>query len=1292
MRPLPKPVPFGVLGVPGAPGVFRGSHLAACVLLLAVACGGRARVAPRPTSALDDALAEAQARVAQAPDDAAAQRELGWLQWMSGDRVRAEQAFGIALERSDGHDARALLGKAMVADAVGREEEALAVYLLLVEESWAGGDEWARAAAPYALSRLASWAGDGIAEAAGRRLDELTRSGPPELVAAGLRALGAFTDPRADAAPAAALAERRGCVPVWALGFQPGGAPHVALLSAAPQAPDVPASVQLAPARRCEAWVRPPRRRPARAVLGTFLENDRERELEIEVRFGDPDALGRVWIAGGLVLGRDSARRFLPERLVTRARVKRGVSSFVVEVAALGNDFPVEVVVRDPATGRAADGVTFAADPTTRPAGFHARAAEFVAAPPPFVPPAAPRLADTLIVDFLLARDALARRDVDAAAEAAERVHAAAPRFTPALLLQAEVGLTAPAQSRELARDEARRRLRRALEVDPGAAPARAALAALLLEDDDPTAALAALGDQLDGIPPIRYWRADLVRMAALDRRGLRAEAEAALEAALAARPDACELMAARLRFTDEHGDLAERRAAAVALVLCDGESAALAYVAGTAGEHANVILERERLLERAPDDPARHLELGRALRAAGRRADARAAFERAVALSPYAPSPRLALADVLAAGGDVPAARAVLEEGLGLSTVARDLAAALVALGGVDPIDPWRIDGLAVIREFEADERAGRRPPYDAPAVLVLDRTVVLVMPDGGRLLLTHNIVKVLQKEGLERWGELDLPGNAEVLTARTVKADGTTREPESLGDKQGLTAPDLAVGDYVEVEHLSADEPSLAFPGGFGGERFFFATYDAPLDRTELVVAARAARWPIEWDVRADAPRPTVEERPGGWRVTTFADRRRAQLSPEPSGPPTAELVASARPFAGVSLAAWRDFVAEQAYGARRGDRAVRQVARQVTAGLASPEAKAKALYDFVLSRIEDGGSLADEPALILARRAGRRVVLYLALCEAAGIPTDLLLARPRTAGEGPPPSGSPDELGYALARVRLPGGDRVVDLRYRYAPFGYLMPTVRGAPALEIPDPELTDAGAPRLETIPAAPSEADLRAVEIDVALRADGSASIEVKETMTGVAAAGWRDYLAELPPDELERDLEQRALGYYFPGVALRSVAIDGREDADRPLVITVRADAPRFARAGPDGELEIPLQPMPAQIGRRYVLLGARTTPLVYDVASVVRTSMRVRLPAGWRLVEELPPAAALAAPAGAGTFRHEAHAEPGGFASVATVDLPSLARVPAPDYPAFVRFAGAVDARESATVRAKK
>src|SRR4029078_7146577 len=120
----------------------------------------------------------------------------------------------------------------------------------------------------------------------------------------------------------------------------------------------------------------------------------------------------------------------------------------------------------------------------------------------------------------------------------------------------------------------------------------------------------------------------------------------------------------------------------------------------------------------------------------------------------------------------------------------------------------------------------------------------------------LTHQIVRVDSKDAIDRWGEVAVPAGAELLTGRTRKRDGSRREPEEIAGKEAISAADLEIGDYVEWEYVETHAPSSAFAPGFLADRVFFQSFEAPLDRSELVVIAPAAL-ALDIDPRAGAPR---------------------------------------------------------------------------------------------------------------------------------------------------------------------------------------------------------------------------------------------------------------------------------------------------------------------------------------------------------------------------------------------------------------------------------------------------
>ena len=146
--------------------------------------------------------------------------------------------------------------------------------------------------------------------------------------------------------------------------------------------------------------------------------------------------------------------------------------------------------------------------------------------------------------------------------------------------------------------------------------------------------------------------------------------------------------------------------------------------------------------------------DLAVALSAAGRHDDALAEMARLVARDPNDPQRRLRLADAQAAAGQATAARETIAALLAARPEVPEVHRAARALGVPLPLDGFRVDGRAIIRAFEA---AAVR--YTAPAVMVLDRAVMRIFPDGTVMTLTHQIVRVDSKDAVDKWAEIAVP-----------------------------------------------------------------------------------------------------------------------------------------------------------------------------------------------------------------------------------------------------------------------------------------------------------------------------------------------------------------------------------------------------------------------------------------------------------------------------------------------------------------------------------------------------
>ena len=330
-----------------------------------------------------------------------------------------------------------------------------------------------------------------------------------------------------------------------------------------------------------------------------------------------------------------------------------------------------------------------------------------------------------------------------------------------------------------------------------------------------------------------------------------------------------CSLIAQALDRAEERDH--ETRAAYLVELLsrCDAQSDAPRLWLSKHGDLPGVKAWLEQALPLSSDPVWLRSERAEVALALGSAAAASAELSALARLAPGDVNLRIRLADAELAKGEADRARTVLAEALALYPGRQEVRQAARLVGLALPLDEYRVDGRSVIRDYLA---SGRH--YPAPAVVVLDRAVEKALPDGAGIVLTHSITQVLSKDAIEHVGEVTVPEGAEVLALRTHKADGTVREAEEIAGKGAISAPNLAVGDFVEAETREFKEARAAVAPGFVAERFYFQSFDAPLDRSEYVLIAPAGA-----ELKNQHPRASAAARDqSGARRDAGADLQRA------------------------------------------------------------------------------------------------------------------------------------------------------------------------------------------------------------------------------------------------------------------------------------------------------------------------------------------------------------------------------------------------------------------------------
>jgi hypothetical protein len=869
---------------------------------------------------------------------------------------------------------------------------------------------------------------------------------------------------------------------------------------------------------------------------------------------------------------------------------------------------------------------------------------------------------------WLLARAAMGD-DRALSRSAVDKAVLASNAGAPALALRAQQLLPDPEVPDRIGRGRGLSDLQEAVRKDPHMLRARLTAAALERDSERYDDAAQEL-DKADALlhdekvqPPPRLLAA---RARLLDARGNGAGARAKAEAALKAAPGRCDTLQLLADITRRDGPLAEMKKYAEALLPCQEGVATAAQMARDRGDlsRAEELLKLYAALR--PAQASRLEQLAELLAARKQVPSAVAAVRNAAALSPRSAEPWRRLAGLLELLGETKGASEARRAALRLSPGDLQLRQQIALDDGVKLLSWTDRDGAALARTKAS-------APQGYSAVRLLDYGAAQLFPDGGGVERVHTVARVLDKKGVTKFGEAQVPADAQVLHLRTLKPDGRALEPESIPEKEGVSLPGLEPGDSVEIDYLRGFGPRGPEMPGFTLSAFFFRDDETPLTESTYEVLAPG---PFEVDAHNLTLPPGAIERDGDRVRFHYTARNVTPLQTQAHAPVENETMPWVQIGAGAGQKEMIRSIADWSILRARPGSATLQVAREAV-GRSAIETVTKidtAVAQAVRGR-SNGTDFSASAAHVLAQGRGNRLLVLKAALASAQIPSHLVLTR--TFGNDPARYRFPrgELFGYAVLRIDLPDGPVWVDPSYRLAPLGQLPAFVRGQDAWVVPEPGEEPA---QIRTPSALPDQRDGRSVTLDLKLAPDGSASGNGRDEHFGFEAASLKDALERLDRDQRKQAVEAM-LGRGLRGVALDQLATEHETDlgGSATLVYGLHLDLARRDGA----QLFVPGSLLPARLTRRWGSAGDRTVPLLIDSAEILDARESISLPPGKHLSAAAQPVSLRTR---FGEYRWSAREEGGALVIEESLALPQQ-RVAAADYPAFTEFTRAVDATQT-------
>jgi hypothetical protein len=466
----------------------------------------------------------------------------------------------------------------------------------------------------------------------------------------------------------------------------------------------------------------------------------------------------------------------------------------------------------------------------------------------------------------------------------------------------------------------------------------------------------------------------------------------------------------------------------------------------------------------------------------------------------------------------------------------------------------------------------------------------------------------------------------------------------------------------------------------------------------RQKTLIVRSPASLPVRLMVRGELhPLSTTGDKDGKV-VWTYSIQDVPPLREEPDQPPDADLIPTILIRPGtitwgehhIDLSSWAGvgrFVRNIERDRDAPDAAVTEKARILTASLSDPDAKIRAVYEFVQSKInyvaislDIGGWQPHASGDVLSHLYGDckdKAALMNAMLRSIGITACSVTIRTRDVGL---PEMDAPGLSFNHAIVAIPrdaGGYLFLDPTSETAPFGDLPWQDQGVPVLVVRE----DGSVDLVET-PLMTPEKNRRRHTVTASVRPDGT----LEGTYVMEAWGARRQFMSEdLGGGAAEREQHLANLvAWLSPGAVMKEHQVKRPSGPTDPLRIEMRFEVPHYVTEA--GSLQV-VSPEIVRLKSlsRMASTSVRLHPVFFPFLIDEEVETRLTLPPG-RTLKKMPADRKLEGPGVAGTTRFEMSRE--GDRQVLVVHrslVVSRREIPTSDYPSLRTFVSSLAEEEA-------
>lgn len=534
-----------------------------------------------------------------------------------------------------------------------------------------------------------------------------------------------------------------------------------------------------------------------------------------------------------------------------------------------------------------------------------------------------------------------------------------------------------------------------------------------------------------------------------------------------------------------------------------------------------------------------------------------------------------------------------------------------------------WNLLEDPVFREYAVEEGEeyikhlpGKEEYPKASAICSLDHQITKVYADGSRKSEIFQIFKILDKDAVEEFGRLSVPGR--ILTLKVINPTGEILEPVDVEKRGVFNIPGLDVGSVLVMRFIMFESDSVGEPLRLG--QFYFQDPDCS---KPYLFSRYVLSLPKDMNVHIERTLPDrfTEERVEKEFETihVFTARNAPVAEREYNMPPMEDAFPNVDIYQSGDWIQAAQRMANDIFPACKPTKELRSKAVEITAGPEGELEKARKLYAFVNEHVKEEQGSSRATSVLLEGR-GSRTALFMALMDAAGIAYDYLRCglRPGYLDSDLNWSDVSDALlPNELIRIRPEGKPaQLVSLDSRMTPFGEIPPYLYGAPAMKVTGKPMP------IETLPGGHPITWLdKVIELKVKVNLT-DAAVEGRFYLPGYNRNQFKEGLQRLDDHNRRQLFESRILPSIYPGARIMNLEIRGVEGDEEPPAFVFDLDAKDFIQPLADKD-SCKLLPVPLNFMRAFVGKTERTFPYLYRGYVSQKLVMEIDLGTDYEIME---------------------------------------------------------------------